>query len=710
MRCLVLTDSRSGGIGDGLTYESGDLDVKPGQLVTVPLRGKPVEGIVLSVGDPPKQEEVFALKKILKIAHPSPLLTRTQMGLLRWVASYYHCTLRQAIRVFLPPPPWRGLLPREIVEYRPAGDSSAQPRGTKQKDILASVRESGVLPEDHLLYHLGAPRKTLATLVEQGYLTQSKRWAEARPAQEAPQMEDPVLTPAQEAAYREIVDARKPVLLFGITGSGKTEIYARLIADAVRAGGQALLLVPEILLTAQSVDRFERLLGRERIAVLHSKLTEASRRTEWRRIREGGVHLVIGSRSALFAPLPSLKLILLDEEHEWTYKNEQTPRYHARETSEMLAGLLGAKLAYGTATPSMESWHRAKEGRYALVRLAERYKNRPIPAVRIVDLAGIQFGSLYPFSPPLLDAVKARLDKGEQTVLFLNRRGMASALLCMGCRRSVLSPESQLPYTLHRTQDGRPFLMDHITGEAIAVPAGCPACGAPSLRAVGAGTQRLEDLLAAVFPKARVLRADGDTLRDPAQMRRLLRTMLDREADILLGTQAVVKGLDLPGVTLAAVMVADIGLSLPHFRSGERVFQLLTQLAGRSGRTIPGEVIIQTFRPDAAEIAAAAAHRTEAYLEEEMTLRRGANYPPLTPMIRIIVAEPDARARAQKLLSRLREAVSRGKLSAVVTAAPTFFGGGKIWHLLLRGKDVRALLPSLEGEQVMIDVDPMDTL
>jgi primosomal protein N' (replication factor Y) len=418
MRCLVLLDSTSAGISNGLTYESGELAVQPGQLVLVTLRGKKAEGIVLRTDMPePKEKEEYAVKKILAIVHPTPLLHKKQLTLLAWIATYYHCSLRQAMRVFLPSPPWHGLLPRVITEYRPAGDPEAQPRGTKQKEILALARETGMVTGDLLKFRLNATPATVKSLIEQGFLIKSEAWETASaPAARAP-IENPVLTPVQEAAYTEMIADKRPTVLFGITGSGKTEIYARMIKDAIDAGGQAILLVPEILLTAHSIDRFESLVGRERIAVLHSKLTDAARRSEWKRIRNGEIALVIGSRSALFAPLPDPKLIILDEEHEWTYKNEQSPRYHARETAETYCALIGAKLVLGSATPSLESWHRALTNRYQLARLGERYLNRPVPTVRVIDLVDVNFGSLYPFSPPLLDAIKARLDKQEQSVL-----------------------------------------------------------------------------------------------------------------------------------------------------------------------------------------------------------------------------------------------------------------------------------------------------
>ncbi|MSR86880.1 primosomal protein N', partial [Candidatus Peribacteria bacterium] len=505
--------------------------------------------------------------------------------------------------------------------------------------------------------------------------------------------------------------------------------YASLITDVVKNGKQAILLVPEILLTENVIDRFEQLLPRDRIAVLHSRLKPGQRKEEWKRIHRGEVSLVIGSRSALFAPLHQLGLIIIDEEHEWTYKNEQTPRYHARETAEALCRHAGAKLVLGSATPSLESWARAKSEmiggagflpagtaarkaapRYHLARLPDRYGSNALPTVRIVDLAQTEFGSQYPFSQELITAIDERLKKKEQCVLFLNRRGMASALLCMQCRRRVISPESQLPFTVHHRADGTPYLVDHSTGTTGAVPAHCPHCASAELREVGAGTQRIESILQRIFPRARLLRADTDTLETPEQMRALLHKMKNDGADILLGTQTVVKGLDLPNVTLAAVLIADIGLSLPHFRAGERILQLLTQLTGRSGRAKPGEVIIQTFRPDAPEVVAAAKHETERYLEDELKMRTHAGYPPVTSMIRILLRGPDAESRAKKLQAELLNANARSTEQTKISRAPTLFGGGREWHILLRGLNPRSLLEHINRNEIVIDVDPMETL
>jgi len=687
--CTVITDSKSPGISGGLTYEV-DEEISIGSPVRVPLRNKIVEGIVIDVKMSREKQE-YDLKKVKELIATTPFISESHIKTAQWMADYYRCSLRHALRVFLPSPPWSQLLPKEEKWYRLSG-TLEKPRGSKQIAIVDYLQSREIVDRSTLIESTGASSMTIKSLLKKGVLTEEIR-TEEEVVTDPPEIKRPKLTPEQEDAYVSMKAEPKPSLLFGVTGSGKTEIYAQLIGDVIESGKQAILLVPEILLTEHIIHRFEEFLDREHIAVLHSRLTLAQRRKEWRRIRSGVVSLVIGSRSALFAPLPDLGLVILDEEHEWTYKNEQTPRYHARETAETLCRLSNSKLVLGSATPSLESWSRVKSSLYHLARLPNRYNNQVLPDIRVVDLASVQFGKYYPFSPPLLEAIQLRLDKGEQSILFLNRRGMATALLCFDCRRRIVSPDSQLPFTVHHDGSGHPYLLDHTSGLKCALPTECPSCKSLNVKPVGAGTQRIEIILEQLFPGARLLRADSDTLTHPEHMRLLLKKMREGQADILLGTQSVVKGLDLPGVTLSAVLIADIGLSLPHFRAGERTFQLLSQLAGRSGRAKKGEVIIQTFRPDATEIRLAAEHKTEDFLEQELKLRIHTEYPPATKMVRLIFRGPDSESRA-KIVSK----------SMDVPASPTFFGGGREWHILLRGEKVK----SIPQGDFIVDVDPID--
>lgn len=677
----------------------------------VPLRKKSVEGIVIDTETRATDSDAtFTPRNIAQVIGTEPLLPPASIQTLWWVAEYYHCSIRSALTPFLPAAPWSNATEKERIFY--TLNSNPKKAGTRQQIVFDALQKHGRMARNELRKMTGAASATIKALVEKGHIIELRE--QPTPTASTSPYETteprPVLSPAQQSAYATIKNSEKPSLLFGITGSGKTEIYASLIADAASQGKQSILLVPEILLTEHTIHRFQTMFPKDRIALLHSRLTPAARRNTWMRIRNGDVALIIGSRSAIFSPCRTPGLIIIDEEHEWTYKNEQTPRYNTRDLAEKLCAISGAKLVLGSATPSLEAWARAKQGQYTLARLSERYRQRALPTVRIVDLGTVRFGSLYPFSPPLLQAIEERLQKREQTVLFLNRRGVASAMLCLQCRRRLVSPVSQLPYTVHRAPDNRMYLLDHIAGVTAEVPAKCPHCGSTQLLPVGAGTQKLEHMMASLFPKAKVLRADSDTLQHPEQMRQVLSDMRERRADILLGTQSVVKGLDLPSVTLAAVLVADIGLSLPHFRAGERVFQLLTQLTGRSGRASPGDVIIQTFRPDAPEVIAAAAHRTEDYLEAELAMRTSLKYPPITQMIRFLISGDKAEPRARSLHQAMLRLTTHMEIDAQATVAPTLFGSGIEWHILLKGHDIRTMLPHLPLTDVTVDIDPVDVV
>jgi len=703
MECTVLTASKSAGIANGLTYEAPEGSVTIGAPVLVPLRNRTTEGIVIALNE--KRERSFDVKGIMRTLSAEPLLPAPLIRTLRWMAEKYYCSLRQAVRVFLPADSWRDLLPKEVQIYSLTDAPTGALRGKTQRVLVEFLQGKTGMEASALREATGCSLTTLRNLEKKGILLREVR-KENMQTSVPSEIAWPGLTPMQKEVAQSLRDDRRPSLLFGVTASGKTEVYAELIAQTIASGKSAILLVPEILLTEHCIRRFQELLPPERICVIHSRLTASARKAAWRSIRAGNIDLIIGSRSALFSPLSNLGLVIMDEEHEWTYKNEQTPRYHARETAEALCSFADAKLVLGSATPSLESWDRAKNGTYHLARLPDRYGNQKMPAVRIVDLADVSFGSVYPFSPPLLEAIHDRLLRGEQSVLFLNRRGIATALLCLDCRRRITSPDSQLPFTVHRAAGGKSLLVDHTTNLTIDVPVQCPHCHSTRLHEVGAGTQRIEKILEQLFPQARVLRADRDTLLHPEHMRLLLKKMRERQADILLGTQSVVKGLDLPEVTLAAVLIADVGLSLPHFRAGERIFQLLTQLTGRSGRSKPGEVIIQTFRPEAPEVLFAANHRTEEYLESELKLRKFTQYPPASAMVRLLVRGEGAAVRAKALA----DAAKNNTDILHISCAPTLFSGGKVWHVLLRGASPVRALASLDLTDVVVDIDPVECI
>src|SRR3989344_108395 len=784
----VILNTRQGGIGNGLTYAvPSNVFVSIGSLIKAPLRKRLIEGIVTDLYEE-KPEGDYDVKDIAKVLSDEPLLTKNQIETTRWIAEYYVCPLRQALGLWLPGGEWEKLLPEkeEFVHYTIQLNSLVTKKyGKKQAALLDYLQGKEWVRWEEVKEATGVGRDILKRFLEQG-LVESKFELRRNAIQGVSiTTKDVSLTPRQTAAHKAITLDPRPTLLFGITGSGKTEIYAAIIRDAVSEGKSAILLLPEILLTENFVGRFQKLIDREAIAIIHSRLTPSQRREAWRRCRDGSIRLVIGSRSALFSPLSNLSLIIIDEEHEWTYKNEQMPRYHAgkvaenmsnplrhaersgggavaepersRSTSQgnqqsplklmrgpstppvaepVLSAVEGApgsaqddvaqhdmKLVLGSATPSVESWFKAKNGTYQLVELPERYGGALLPSVQIVDLGTLQFGRFYPLSPTLINGIRLRLQKHEQVILFLNRRGFTTSLLCMECRYRFEDPETRLPYTVH-FRGQHPYLLSHHTGGTLEIPAKCPKCGAANLRPVGAGTQKIESILSELFPEARILRGDADTLSSPENMRVLLETMKEGGADILLGTQSVVKGLDLPKVTLAAVILADIGLSLPHFRAGERVFQLLTQLTGRSGRRDPGEVIIQTFRPKAIEVELASRHDVRTYLEGELAQREKVHYPPDTEMVRFVFSE-NAERESRVFFERARlldSSGSRGLPSSLeenkagrveklfISRAPSLFGGGKVWQVFLRGKGVRESLKNLPEFNGVVDVDPIECL
>ena len=535
----------------------------------------------------------------------------------------------------------------------------------------------------------------------------------------------PVPTSSQQAAWESMEDVivngvgqpdRPPVfLLFGVTGSGKTEIYLRALAQVVAAGKKGICLIPEIALTQQTVERFaNRFSGR--VAVLHSGLSLGEQFDEWQWIAEGNCHVIIGPRSALFAPLPDLGLIIVDEEHEWTYKQEdKSPRYHARDVAIKLAHLSGAVVILGSATPDIGSFHKAQQGEYQLVELKERITPRgysPLPEVTVVDLREeLKAGNTSLFSRSLLAAMKGALVQGEQIILFLNRRGTATFVRCRSCGFVFRCPRCSVALTYHSVERK---LICHRCRYSIPVPQSCSRCSRHNLRFLGIGTQRIEDEVKHFFPEARLLRWDRDVITGRYAHEELLKNFRDHKADVLIGTQMIAKGLDLPQVTLAGVINADTGLNFPDFRSGERTFQLLCQVAGRAGRGLKaGKVIIQTYSPDNYIIEAAAKHDYFGFYYKEIDYRRRYNYPPFSQLVRLVHSHTDERLchreaeRVYRLIADSRELTADSIIGPVPAFA--FRARGRYrWQLFLRGPDSSRILSQLTLPRGWtIDVDPV---
>jgi primosomal protein N' (replication factor Y) (superfamily II helicase) len=557
--------------------------------------------------------------------------------------------------------------------------------------------------------------------------------------------------PASERSERPASErSERPascLLLHGVTGSGKTEVYLRAIARVLRLGKQALVLVPEIALTTQLVRRFAARFPNQ-LAVLHSGLSLGERYDEWRRLRRGEARVAIGSRSAVFAPLPELGLIIVDEEHELTYKHDGSPRYHARDAALQLGQIAGCPVVLGSATPSVESYTAAQEGRYQLIDMPQRVGGGigvdglprsaplPLPPVRLIDMRReLQRGNRSIFSNQLHQALDQVLERGEQAILFLNRRGAASFVLCRDCGHVVSCPACSGPLTVHYDeQDSRvgarsdpTILLCHSCGYNELMPTFCPNCLSTRIKAFGIGTQRVEEEVLRLFPAARVLRWDRDSVSGKGAHGRMLDIMVDGKADVLVGTQMIAKGLDLPMVSLVGVISADTGLHLPDFRSGERAFQLLTQVAGRAGRRSGGaQVLIQTYNPEHYALQAAQEHDYKTFYAEEIAFRRETGYPPYGRLVRFIYSsgsEQGCEREAKGLARRLNELLERRKLNdwGVIGPAPCFIRrtrGRWRWHLLLRiplpqAETIRIARVLDELEPLynwIVDVDPAHVL
>jgi primosomal protein N' (replication factor Y) len=529
-------------------------------------------------------------------------------------------------------------------------------------------------------------------------------------------------TPAQQAAYDSIssvLHSAKPgvFLLRGVTGSGKTEVYLQALAETVRLGKKGIVLVPEIALTPQTIERFAARFP-HRVAVLHSRLSLGEQYDEWHRIRKGEFDVVIGSRSAIFAPQPHLGLIVIDEEHEWTYKQDNSPYYHARAVALKLAGLTGAVVLLGSATPDVESFYKAQNGEYQLLTLPERVvptAGAPLPQVEVVDMREeLKAGNRGIFSRSLSHAINEAVAASDQVILFLNRRGGATFIQCRSCGFVLRCRRCEVPLAQHIVGD---VLICHQCGYKTPVPQACPNCSRPQLKFLGAGTQKVEQETRYAFPRARQLRWDSDIITGKMSHEVVLQKFRDRQADILIGTQMVAKGLDIPSVTLVGVVSADTSLNLPDFRAGERTFQLLSQVAGRAGRgPSGGRVIIQTFSPEHYAIQAAARHDYASFYTQEIAFRRQLHNPPFTQLARLVYVHTNdiiGQREAENMKKRLvEESVARG-IGAIdiIGPAPAFIRrlrGRYRWQLVLRGSNFSAFLsPVSFPHGWIVDIDPM---
>jgi primosomal protein N' (replication factor Y) len=517
----------------------------------------------------------------------------------------------------------------------------------KQQAILAELAAHGGEQALVELRRLRLPHSTLQTLVRRGVVRIEERAAAFRLGGLRPETEAYELNAPQSGVVAEIVDALggfHPFLLFGVTGSGKTAVYLAAMQQALERGMSAILLVPEIGLTPQTAGLLDQAFG-EKVALLHSGLTPEERSEQWRRIKRGDAPVVVGTRSAIFAPAPRLGLILVDEEHDGSYKQEETPRYNARDVAVMRAKLSGAVVVMGSATPSLESWQNAERGKYRRIELKERVMHRPLPEVELVDMRREfkETGREELFSRRLVEETQRALERGEQALILLNRRGYSFAVICRACGEKLECVNCAIALTHHKASDEEiaqvgQRLECHYCGYRRTVPARCPKCDSEHLYYLGAGSQQGEERLAEIFPGARIGRMDRDTVRGRGDLERLLARLHSGEINLLVGTQMIAKGHDIHGVTLVGVVGCDHTLSMPDFRGAERVFQLMTQVSGRAGRgDARGRVVVQTYYPDHYAILAAAGHDFAGFAARELKFRRWMHYPPFGVLANVLV-------------------------------------------------------------------------
>jgi primosomal protein N' (replication factor Y) (superfamily II helicase) len=644
------------------------INVLPGCRVRIPLRRKSATGTVLATGPPSQQD--FALREIESLIDPDPLITPVLLRTASWIADYYGSSMESVIRSVLP----------ESVRSE---ENSAKTRrvavlaDTPPEEVLAKLLKRAPRQHAILALLLDAPDHRLAVaglgegnagplkaLERAGLIRleteEVRRDPDGDLVEEILESQPLALNPAQQVALAAvnaaILHPGPPMLLLGVTGSGKTEVYLQAARSTLDLGKTVLVLVPEISLTPQTVRRFKARFAamRDQVAVLHSHLSQGERFDEWHRIRKGAARIVIGARSAVFAPLPDLGLILVDEEHENTYKQESVPRYHGRDVAVLRAAFEPCAIVLGSATPSLESWHNATTGKYRLLRLDQRADGASMPLVRVVDMrleAAKQKGGTPVLSDKLRTALEQRLEKGEQSILFLNRRGFARSLQCPKCGHVCQCPHCAVALTYHRADER---LVCHVCGHQAVVPRKCPECRDPAIILQGYGTQKVEEILAKVLPAARFARIDADAMRRKNALRDALQAFKSHKIDILIGTQMIAKGLHFPNVTLVGILNADLGLHVPDFRAGERTFQLLTQVAGRAGRgELEGEVIVQTFTPHSPSIQFARKHDFDGFSSQEMEFREQFSFPPFAHCA-VLTSRSTHERRAEFTLQTLR--------------------------------------------------------
>ena len=695
--------------------EKLEREIKVGMVVSIPFgNGNQLrKGYVTGLSDKLKISS-GRLKDICGICSGEETTESRLIALAAWMKENYGSTMIQALKTVLPIQERVKAKEKKYICLNIPEDTGYQILADLEKTrfkartrLLKELLEKKRLEFTLASKELGTTSAVVKKMQEQGIIRieYDEIMRNSLDTSDIPKEDEKLLTEDQETAVRQIMEEwekpfPRPVLIEGVTGSGKTQVYMKLIEWTVSRGEQAIVLIPEIALTYQTVRRFYARFG-DKVSVINSRQSQGERYDQFRRAKRGEVQVMIGPRSALFTPFSNLGLIVIDEEHEPSYKSENSPRYHARETAVQRSILEHAKVVMGSATPSMEAYSQAMRGNYGLVRLNARYGSRPMPQVSVVDLREeLKAGNRSVLSRELREKMKTRFEKKEQVMLFLNRRGYAGFVSCRSCGHVMKCPHCDVSLSEHNNDR----LLCHYCGYETRKPQSCPVCGSPYIGGFKAGTQQIEKVVRESFPGIRTLRMDFDTTRTKGSYERILASFAAHDADVLIGTQMIVKGHDFPDVTLVGVIAADLSLNAEDYRCSERTFQLLCQAAGRGGRgNKPGEAVIQTYHPDHYSIQAAAVQDYQAFYEEEMSYRMLLDYPPASHMLAVLGSGPEDESLVQAMhyLKLYIQRIYKGNDLHVI--GPAYAAVGKV-------KDIYRQVIYLKHEDYQVLVKIKDQL
>lgn len=642
MFAKVIVDVLSSDVDKIFEYSFSDAEITVGSLVKVPFGGKIVEGIVIACSNN-SEYDCAKIKPVLSLSIKTPVLNDEMLALAEYMRKNCYTSRASVLRLFLPAEMRKGKVKEKLVGYLSLKEeisdsvfSELKKNAVKQRELLERLLKIRIALTSELSEEFGA--SAVKAVVDKGYAEVLKKKENRAPYKDLEvDNKNVLLTEKQKLAVESVCSSKqRTTLLYGVTGSGKTEVYLELIKRVIEKGKSAIMLVPEIALTPQMLKQLRARFG-EAAAILHSGLSAGERYDEWLRLKNGQAKIAIGARSAVFAPLENVGIIIVDEEHDGSYVSESNPRYDTIDVANFRASYNDAKIVLGSATPSVKSFNLAKKGEYNLVELPDRINAKPLPEVTITDMrAEVRRGNSGPFSTVLKFELKKCLDSGNQAILFLNQRGFSKTVICAECGHVQKCTDCDVSLTYHMEDDA---LLCHYCGAKYKMIDACTECGSKFLRYGGAGTEKIVSDLKKLFPTARILRMDRDTTRNKESHFKILGSFAAREADILVGTQMIAKGHDFPAVTLVGILDADSGLYFSDYRSAERTFQLLTQVAGRSGRAEEaGKVVLQTYSPDADIFRKAINYDYEGFFEDEISIRAATGFPPFTDIVRVLVS------------------------------------------------------------------------